>query len=576
VSAAHGFTVVKLDGATGAQKWRYDVDSGPSSVAEALAVAVDATGDVVALGYAPDGVDVQSVTAVKLAGATGAPLWTTQHAFPGTPPVDVALLPGGDPVVAADFVQRLDGATGAETWHAQIPTQNQWYGSVHVVVTPGAVVVGGTAGVPASQIAALAPDTGAPLWIQSKESLESVVARPDGNLALLQIDFHGDLWNLRVSTVRTADGTTVVTRELPEYPNEYVGFNGMALTATGDVIVAVQLPRSAPPTPDPAQEIGLVRLAADDLHDVWTRRLSFLVSPFSLEDPFARVPALGATRGYLPVYVRQILGVDLGGTNQFIVVAFDLADGAVDVCGDGIADPGEACDDGNTMDGDCCSADCTHAAADGTACDDGNACTVGDVCTHGACAGPTPLPCAPCGQCDPQSGCHDDGRYTCAGPTTTDAAMLRFTRPRRGRDTMSWTMRSGPATSLAQLGDPRTTSGYALCAYDSKGLIGLATAPAGPCGKGGACWHRVGRGFVYDDPRAPGGISHLSVHAGPAGRARFAVSARGPNLVVPTLPLGDRDVTVQLRRSDDTNACWTADHTNVRTNRTTVFRARGD
>ncbi len=44
--------------------------------------------------------------------------------------------------------------------------------------------------------------------------------------------------------------------------------------------------------------------------------------------------------------------------------------GAMGVCGDGTLDPGEACDDGNTVDGDGCQADCTLPMA---ACGDGNA-----------------------------------------------------------------------------------------------------------------------------------------------------------------------------------------------------------
>jgi cysteine-rich repeat protein len=37
------------------------------------------------------------------------------------------------------------------------------------------------------------------------------------------------------------------------------------------------------------------------------------------------------------------------------------------VCGNGVAQPGEACDDGNTVNDDCCHNDCT-AASPGTGC----------------------------------------------------------------------------------------------------------------------------------------------------------------------------------------------------------------
>jgi cysteine-rich repeat protein len=80
-------------------------------------------------------------------------------------------------------------------------------------------------------------------------------------------------------------------------------------------------------------------------------------------------------------------------------------------CGDGVVDAGEQCDDGNTVAGDCCAADCT-LEADGGSCDDGDASTTGDVCRAGGCAGAqatvafTPTPRAARIECvvDPASG----------------------------------------------------------------------------------------------------------------------------------------------------------------------------
>ncbi|MFQ5479359.1 MAG: hypothetical protein ACE5E4_12165, partial [Candidatus Binatia bacterium] len=61
-------------------------------------------------------------------------------------------------------------------------------------------------------------------------------------------------------------------------------------------------------------------------------------------------------------------------TNQFTVIGK-----IVDVCGNGIIDFGEQCDDGNSLDGDCCSSACELVAA-GTACTDHNVCTDNSVC----------------------------------------------------------------------------------------------------------------------------------------------------------------------------------------------------
>src|SRR5205814_2139606 len=106
------------------------------------------------------------------------------------------------------------------------------------------------------------------------------------------------------------------------------------------------------------------------------------------------------------------------------------------LCGNGVVDPGEECDDGNTVSGDCCSAicffeqggcacndanvctddSCDPATGDcvmtpnTAACDDGNACTTRDTCSNGACHGGPPLACddgnvCTTDSCDPAVGC---------------------------------------------------------------------------------------------------------------------------------------------------------------------------
>ncbi len=65
---------------------------------------------------------------------------------------------------------------------------------------------------------------------------------------------------------------------------------------------------------------------------------------------------------------------------------FALARYLNDVCGDGIVQPAEQCDDGNRTNGDCCSSTCRREA-DGSPCNDGNVCTDADVCRTGVCRG---------------------------------------------------------------------------------------------------------------------------------------------------------------------------------------------
>jgi len=80
--------------------------------------------------------------------------------------------------------------------------------------------------------------------------------------------------------------------------------------------------------------------------------------------------------------------------------------GVAAVCGNGIPEAGEACDDGNTAAGDCCNGSC-QAEPNGSPCSDGNPCTVGDGCLSARCASGSPINCSalngPCttGVCNP-------------------------------------------------------------------------------------------------------------------------------------------------------------------------------
>src|SRR5207249_2509868 len=108
-------------------------------------------------------------------------------------------------------------------------------------------------------------------------------------------------------------------------------------------------------------------------------------------------------------------GLPIGGVGTNL---FTITGQTINVCGNGVLDVGEQCDDGNTLAGDCCSPTCkfeplgspctaasvcTNNACNGAGacgflsfnaipCTDGNVCTVGDTCTLGACLG-TPANC---------------------------------------------------------------------------------------------------------------------------------------------------------------------------------------
>jgi cysteine-rich repeat protein len=68
------------------------------------------------------------------------------------------------------------------------------------------------------------------------------------------------------------------------------------------------------------------------------------------------------------------------------------------ICGDSILDPGEQCDDGNLVAGDCCSPLCQFEA-DNSPCNDNDACTQTDTCQTGICTGANPVVCTALDQC---------------------------------------------------------------------------------------------------------------------------------------------------------------------------------
>lgn len=92
--------------------------------------------------------------------------------------------------------------------------------------------------------------------------------------------------------------------------------------------------------------------------------------------------------------------VDEFGNNSYIA-SYNLRATfeACRVCGNGVVEPGEECDDGNTTGGDCCAANCTYEAQ-GSPCDDGRYCNVGETCNGtGTCGGGSPRNCSDAFSC---------------------------------------------------------------------------------------------------------------------------------------------------------------------------------
>ncbi len=248
---------------------------------------------------------------------------------------------------------------------------------------------------------------------------------------------------------------------------------------------------------------------------------------------------------------------------------------AVPVCGDNVTEPGEDCDDGNTLNGDCCSSTC-HFEAQGTVCaDDGVGCSI-DACDGSGSCQHTPDDSAcsdgdPCTQdsCDLFTGCASGATPAAVCPNNAPGkAQLLVTRndakPDKNKVQFKWLKGSFAG---ADFGDPTAANDYTLCLYAGNGFLAELTAPAGTmtCGTR-PCWTLSGSpttGIKYNDkqkPPAHDGIKQLIGKAGVNGKAKLQLKAQGAT--IPSIMLGSGlpyPVTAQVVTSD--GACWEATFT---------------
>jgi PQQ-like domain len=132
VDGNQDFLVAKVDAASGTEIWRHSIDGSFPDYDddEVFCVAVDAADDVIAGGVV-DNVGGGKLVVAKLAAATGAEIWRQDYDFAGgsfgvgIAAVAVAVDSAGDVVAlgqdGTSFVAKLDGATGVEVWHVELP-----------------------------------------------------------------------------------------------------------------------------------------------------------------------------------------------------------------------------------------------------------------------------------------------------------------------------------------------------------------------------------------------------------------------------------------------------------------------
>jgi cysteine-rich repeat protein len=233
---------------------------------------------------------------------------------------------------------------------------------------------------------------------------------------------------------------------------------------------------------------------------------------------------------------------------------------AVTACGNGVITAGETCDDGNTLSGDCCDATCglepagspcaadangcTDEVCSGTGvcqhlnnsapCDDGNACTTNDLCAGGSCGGGTTIVCGgnPCLTCYPDTGCAPH-REVCIddAPGASTLKLRRSAPSTRDRLSFRWKTKS-PVSGFDFLDPTNGSSSQLLCIYDGNGSVVVSGYPRGLC-DGNGCWRAVTGGFSYRDRSASAdGLQGIDLRAGASGAQRGTIKlrGRGPNL----------------------------------------------
>lgn len=230
------------------------------------------------------------------------------------------------------------------------------------------------------------------------------------------------------------------------------------------------------------------------------------------------------------------------------------------VCGDGVrnATAGEDCDGTDGAAAGCCTAACAHVAT-GTPCDDGDVCTQGDACDAGGCVAVM----APA--------------TTCRAPAASGASTLRVQDGAPdAKDMLTWNARTTGA--LADFGDPASDTPLVLCLY--AGGAGAVTRkvldPGGTCGSK-PCWKTKPTGFAYAGragEKGPG-LTAAKLTARSGGALVLAVKGKGVRLAPPAVPLPS-PVTLQLHNARD-GSCWGARfHAGITTNADGRFHARSD
>jgi cysteine-rich repeat protein len=534
------FTVVKLAGATGTEVWRTEINgtNGPTSGDQALAVGVDGAGDVIAGGSVENAVTSGDMFVIKLAGADGSERWRylrtgaavasdVVEALHVTPDDDVVAVgftlnqplfdPGLDPTIV-----RLDGATGSERWVRIFP-RSEGFESVLVAVTVDAadhvVGVGDDGDSPARGMMVIKVDGSTGGDCGDEAATPGVEQCDDGGLV-------------------SGDGCSASCQLETRQASGAVGGSTLSVSTDPGTGATPSQPLQAGVAAPSGTTAGAVTITA-------TGTTAPSQPGFATVGATVHIDAVGITPAPTaanPLVLTFLIDASLIPPGQDETTVQITKDGAtVPNCGTA-TDPCVS-ERSRTADGDVTLLVRTSSASDWAFAAD-------QLCA----AAPQPV---------------------CRTPVLPAKSQLQFhvgKTPATNKAAWKWT--KGAATSLAALGDPMTTTAYALCVYDAHaGDRSLAVRLGVPPG---ASWRAKGsKGFLYKDKAGVnGGVQAVSLVSGADGKVTASVKAKGASLDL-ALPLGATpNVVTQLRNSS--GECWGATYTAPKKNTSTGFTAKSD
>lgn len=234
-----------------------------------------------------------------------------------------------------------------------------------------------------------------------------------------QIEFFANGVSLGVDTTPDAGGVFEISFDSTVYANGPLNLRAVATFAgggTAEDTVTVTVDNSGPPiafaNPVPGQifsgtGIPVLITVLDPGHPPVqinffreTSSTGSIAIGSDSSEPFSTTFGVDDLPGGETVVIKAVARDSLNRTTTIQVSGTTAS-----LCGNGVEDAGEACDDGNSVGGDCCSAACQYETAGGSCADDGDACTQ-DVCGGGPDQGtcvhppldPLPVECQePCG-----------------------------------------------------------------------------------------------------------------------------------------------------------------------------------